>query len=110
MVFQPKLKNIWFYLYPTKPGWHEFKLSPCGQCLNIVLKMSDESVEVTATGDKYKIKDFDDSPLELAELLVQEDFIIVEHERETWKFATGVAAFSFAEMGINGEKGFMAPG
>ena len=43
-------------------------------------------------------------------MLVQEDFIIVEHERDTWKFATGVAAFSFAEMGINGEKGFMAPG
>ena len=43
---------------------------------------------------------------------VQEDFIILEHDEleNCWRFVTGVAALSFVELGINGEKGFMTPG
>ena len=43
---------------------------------------------------------------------LQEDFIILEHDElaNCWRFVTGVAAFSFVELGINGEKGFMTPG
>ena len=43
---------------------------------------------------------------------LQEDFIILEHDEleNCWRFVTGVAALSFVELGINGEKGFMTPG
>ena len=42
----------------------------------------------------------------------QEDFIILEHDEieNCWRFVSGVAALSFVELGINGEKGFMTPG
>ena len=38
----------------------------------------------------------------------QEDFIILEHDEveNCWRFATGIAGFSFVELGINGEKVF----
>ena len=38
----------------------------------------------------------------------QEDFIILEHDEveNCWQFATGIAGFSFVELGINGEKVF----
>ena len=44
--------------------------------------------------------------------LVQEDFIILEYDNNenSWKFISGIAAFSFVEIGINGEKSFMKPG
>ena len=43
---------------------------------------------------------------------MQEDFIILEFEEAdgTWRFISGAAAFSFVEIGINGEKSFMKPG
>ena len=45
-------------------------------------------------------------------MTLQEDFIILEHDEteNCWRFVTGVAGFSFVELGINGEKGFMTPG
>ena len=51
-------------------------------------------------------------PILLLTKLVQEDFIILEFEEsdETWRFISGAAAFSFVEIGINGEKSFMKPG
>ena len=41
-------------------------------------------------------------------MTLQEDFIILEHDEtgNCWRFVAGVAAFSFVELGINGEKGF----
>ena len=44
--------------------------------------------------------------------IVQEDFIILEHDpaEECWRFACGIAGFSFVELGINGERSFMTPG
>ena len=40
-------------------------------------------------------------------MTLQEDFIILEHDETAncWRFVAGVAAFSFVELGINGEKG-----
>ena len=42
-------------------------------------------------------------------MTLQEDFIILEHDETAncWRFVAGVAAFSFVELGINGEKGFI---
>jgi len=44
--------------------------------------------------------------------LLQEDFIILEWDEtgQVWRFACGTAVFSFVELGINGERGFMRPG
>jgi hypothetical protein len=58
------------------------------------------------------LSDWEKAPLLLLAEIVQEDFIILEYdEAETcWRFAAGFAAFSFVELGINGEKGFMKPG
>ena len=74
--------------------------------------ISDDTVRIVATGDIYEIEEFNENPVILAGLLVQEDFIIMERRKQegTWNFACGVAAFSFAELGINGERGFMTPG
>jgi len=60
----------------------------------------------------YRISDWKDSPLALLAEILQEDFIILEHDEveNCWRFATGIAGFSFVELGINGEKGFMTPG
>ena len=43
---------------------------------------------------------------------IQEDFIILEYDEveKCWRFVTGIAALSFVELGINGEKSFMTPG
>ena len=56
--------------------------------------------------------DYEDEPLILLAQLVQEDFIILEYDEkeDCWRFASGFAAFSFVEIGINGERSFMKPG
>jgi len=67
---------------------------------------------IKPVGLSYRISDWQDSPLALLAQILQEDFIILEHDEtgKCWRFATGVAGFSFVELGINGEKGFMTPG
>ena len=44
--------------------------------------------------------------------LLQEDFILLEHDdvEHCWRFVSGIATFSFAELGLHGERGFMTPG
>ena len=51
-------------------------------------------------------------PLLLASLLVQEDLLLLRKPAgdTEYQFASGHAVFSFIELGINGERGFMAPG
>jgi len=60
----------------------------------------------------FRFFDFMNEPLILLAQLVQEDFTILEYDNtdEVWRFASGLAAFSFVEMGINGERSFMKPG
>ena len=59
-----------------------------------------------------RFSDYEKEPLLLLAHLVQEDFIIMEYDsdEDCWRFASGVAAFSFVELGINGERSFMKPG
>ena len=62
--------------------------------------------------NRIRFLEFEKEPILLLTKLVQEDFIILEFEEAdcTWRFITGAAAFSFVEIGINGEKSFMKPG
>ena len=59
-----------------------------------------------------RFSDYQDEPFILLNLLVQEDFMILEYDtkEDVWRFASGIAAFSFVELGINGERSFMKPG
>jgi len=73
---------------------------------------TEDGFRIKSVGLTYRISDWQDSPLVLLAQIIQEDFIILEHDElaNCWRFVTGVAAFSFVELGINGEKGFMTPG
>ena len=59
-----------------------------------------------------RFSEYEDEPLILLAQLVQEDFIILEYDshEDCWRFVSGFAAFSFVEIGINGERSFMKPG
>ena len=60
----------------------------------------------------FRFADYEKEPLIMLAQLVQEDFIILEFDSTDccWRFASGFAAFSFVEIGINGERSFMKPG
>jgi len=75
-------------------------------------QVTDEFVKVLITGETFRFFDFMNEPLILLAQLVQEDFTILEYDNtdEVWRFASGLAVFSFVEMGINGERSFMKPG
>jgi len=75
-------------------------------------EVTDEFVKSHITGDTFWFSKYEDEPLDLLAKLVQEDFIILDFDdnESCWRFASGFAAFSFVELGINGERSFMKPG
>ena len=73
---------------------------------------SDLSTVFLIAYSSTRFSDWVDEPLSLLAEIVQEDFLILEFDEvgACWRFAAGTACFSFVELGINGEKGFMKPG
>ena len=77
------------------------------------LVFRDGMVTVAAGGGTYPFQALATTqPLLLASLLVQEDLILLRKakDEEEYTFESGHAAFSFVELGLNGERGFMLPG
>lgn len=59
----------------------------------------------------FDIPEFSEEPLLLASLLCQEDFILLrERSPGSFVFEAGSACFSFTDVGLRGEYGFMKPG
>eukprot|EP00092_Neocalanus_flemingeri_P002053 GFUD01002191.1.p1 GENE.GFUD01002191.1~~GFUD01002191.1.p1 ORF type:complete len:380 (+),score=82.91 GFUD01002191.1:109-1248(+) len=75
-------------------------------------EVTNEFVKVHVTGEIFRFSKYEEEPLILLAQLVQEDFTILEYDDidSCWRFASGFAAFSFVELGINGERSFMKPG
>ncbi len=69
-------------------------------------------IRLKLTGDVYKKSDYyDHQPLVLVKKMVQEDFMLVKKGQDgMWTYIGGVATFSFTDMGLRGERGFMKPG
>lgn len=73
---------------------------------------NDLIITLLLSGDVYKKSDYyEDQPLVLVSKLVQEDFMMIQKNAEgLWCFIGGVACFSFTDMGLRGERGFMKVG
>jgi hypothetical protein len=69
-------------------------------------------IKVLLTGDVHRKSEYyDHQPLVLVKKLVQEDFVLVQKNDEgNWCYIGGVACFSFTDMGLRGERGFMKIG
>lgn len=75
-------------------------------------EVEEDFVKVKITGKTFRFSDYEKEPLIMLAQLVQEDFIIMEYDSPgcCWRFVSGIAALSFVELGINGERSFMKPG